>query len=209
MTDLNTSLNCSLFSTFSMRKPNEPRGLLSLRRTSLQTFDLWDVDQPLEFSFWFAICFFNDAKVPPFIFCNCCLLVDSFLCWLKFFLQACCLPRMFFFVSSPLKGEVSLFFETFYFCRLVAYPIIISLFTFTVPSVWDHFFCVSMSTTRTSLLIFSWVLQCHLISSSFAFLRNCLWSIGLCLKTYVSSYLKHKRSFPWFFAILSKLPAAG
>jgi hypothetical protein len=41
---------------------------------------------------------------------------------------------MFFFVSSPLKGEVSLFFEIFYCCRLVAYPIIISLFTFTVPS---------------------------------------------------------------------------
>lgn len=137
-----------------------------------------------------------------------CWLILFFVDW-NFFSRPVASPRMFFFVSSPLKGEVSLFFETFYFCRLVAYPIIISLFTFTVPSVWDHFFCVSMSTTRTSLLIFSWVLQCHLISSSFAFLRNCLWSIGLCLKTYVSSYLKHKCCFPWFFAILSKLPAAG
>ena len=139
-----------------MRKPNEPRGLLSLRRTSLQRFDLWDVDQPLEFSFWFAICFFNDAKVPPFIFCNCCLLVDSFLCWLKFFLQACCLPQNVFLCLVSLERGGFFVFETFYFCELVAYPIIISLFTFRVPSVWDHFFCVSMSTTRTSpLLIFS------------------------------------------------------
>jgi len=84
-----------------------------------------------------------------------CWLILFFVDW-NFFSRPVASPRMFFFVSSPLKGEVSLFFETFYFCELVAYPIIISLFTFRVPSVWDHFFCVSMSTTRTSpLLIFS------------------------------------------------------
>jgi len=122
VTDLNTSLNCSLFSTFSMRKPNEPRGLLSLRRTSLQTFDLWDVDQPLEFSFWFAICFFNDAKVPPFIFCNCCLLVDSFLCWLKFFLQACCLPQNVFLCLVSLERGGFFVFWNFLFLWACCIP---------------------------------------------------------------------------------------
>ena len=194
-----------------MRKPNEPRGLLSLRRTSLQTFDLWDVDQPLEFSFWFAICFFNDAKVPPFIFCNCCLLVDSFLCWLKFFLQACCLPQNVFLCLVSLERGGFFVFWNFLFLWACCIPNnnIFVYFQEYLPYEIISFVFQCQRQEHLLFWFFHWVLQCHLISSSFAFLRNCLWSIGLCLKTYVSSYLKHKRSFPWFFAILSKLPAAG